>query len=445
MPAANKGIEKFFWLYLFINPLLDIYGGAYLYIGSEISGVELSGLITPILILRMVILLFFAAYVLMMKDKLSIITVSAIAAAWLLTVAGEFMFAESFALFTEMQTIAKYVYNIAVILVYWRLCLQSSWTKEQLVSWFRWLLSLLALVLSLAIHIPFILKVGFATYGDRFGYFGARGFFYSGNDITAVLMMLAPIAIAAYFELSPQAVRKQKLFYLAAAASALCALLAIGTKTAFIAVGATLAAFLIYAIVYKRKGQSMFLRLFRDICLGTFAIFMFLSLFGLLTSVSEVVERVMMIAEEGDAQVFLLSGRGAKFQAALDLFLQGGPYAWLFGIGRGTQRFIIEMDIFEVLFYYGLTGALTMLWIYVYLGVRLVKNFIKKPDIFGLGCFMAVGLTAGYLIIAGHVLFSVTSGFFFAFMLLISELYYADSKEDMQIFPRLKGRLLKNK
>ena len=56
----------------------------------------------------------------------------------------------------------------------------------------------MTIIFSLGILIPYVLRIGYSTYYDRFGARGVRGFYYSGNDITGALMILLPLAIA-YF------------------------------------------------------------------------------------------------------------------------------------------------------------------------------------------------------------------------------------------------------
>jgi len=450
MPLANRNIEKFFFLYLILTPILDIFGGAYIHVGSRIVGENLSSLITPTLIVRMMILLLFVFYILSLRDKKSILTILPIGVAWLATVAGEFLFAPTFSLFAEMQYMAKYVYNISVLLVYWRLFTRCSLNREQMLNWLNWYISLSLLILSLSIHIPYILGLGYSTYADRFGYFGARGFFYSGNDITAVLMMLIPIALINYARLAPlcpdcrmrfhdllpqDKERRRHLFYLAAPATALTALFSIATKTAFIAFGVTMVVLGIYFWrTAKEGGDKTQWQAYIRVIVAFVALFAFLSLFGLLRDLAETLRRLRMIFLIQAPEDIMLSGRVEKLLLAFKAWLAGGPFTWVFGIGRGTQRYIIEMDVFEVLCYYGLAGALAMLWLYLKLGINILKRFIpRRREDYALAAFISVGLTAAYAVMAGHVLFSVTSGFYFVFMLLYSYLYYAQSMEDFNL------------
>ncbi|MCL1975650.1 MAG: O-antigen ligase family protein [Firmicutes bacterium] len=494
MPQASRSIEKFFFTFLIINPFLDIFTGAYIHVGFKILGERLTDLITPTLIVRMVVLLLFLVYIFSERHIKSILILLPIGLAWAMSVLGEFLFAGGFSLFTDMQYMAKFVYNIALILVLTLILQHSSWNREKLLGFFNWYISLTLLILALSIHVPYVLGLGYSTYADRFGYFGARGFFYSGNDITAVLMMLIPIALINYISLPsltpgrrmrlsdlwPQDTpRRRHLFYLAAPAAALAALFSIATKTAFIAFGVTM---LVVGIYYwrmsKNSGDKAPWQAFCRICIAFVAIFAFLSLFGLIKDLADILERFKKWSYEDPNFITLLgSGRIEKMIDTFAAWKAAGPFAWIFGIGRGTRRFVIEMDVCETFFYYGLLGTLAMLWLYIKLGVAVVKSFIgigsgtqriniessilevpyyygifgtlamlrlyikqglknfapRRRDAYALALFISVGLAAAYSILAGHVLFSVTSGFYFAFMLIYSRLYFAKSKEEFKL------------
>ena len=108
-----------------------------------------------------------------------------------------------------------------------------------------------------------------------------------------------------------------------------------------------------------------------------------------------------------------------------------------------SVEYIIEMDLFEVVIYYGIVGAAAMLWIYVWAAVEFIKSFFKKFDLMAFALFIALGMTFGYLTLAGHVLFTVTSGQYFVLAIAFSRLYFADDAEGADIKPKLLAKLLK--
>ena len=85
MQKSLKGLEKFFWLYLLFNPVLDIVNGLYIwmltrgYAGMEaLNYRELTNsggmTTTPALIVRMLVLVVMVVYVLLLRDRRSILT-----------------------------------------------------------------------------------------------------------------------------------------------------------------------------------------------------------------------------------------------------------------------------------------------------------------------------------------------------------------------------------
>lgn len=446
MKSLTAKMEKFFFLLLVINPFIDVLGGVWLYAGMREIDHENLFLtsITPSLILRMLVLLLFAAYVLLKRDRRSIAVILPMGAAWVLTIAGEFLFptGEYFSFFADAQYMAKFIYNVAVLLVYWRVFLASGMSREALLEKLNWVLSFTLTLFSTIIILSNIFGAGFNTYADRWGYRGSRGFFYSGNDITAILMLLLPLAVIFYLRLPDGLKRRQRFFWLYAPSATIACLLVIGTKTAFLAILITMIALYIYAIRRKKlEGEGRYLRRMHHVLLAFLTIFALMILlsqgaafFGLALSFDKIKE----IQEDMGFLGMLLSGRQNKLMAAFQQYAAGNPYQWLFGIGRGTQLQIIEMDVFECWLYYGLAGAAAMLWFYFKTGVSFISRFRRRIDMTGLACFLSLGMCAAYSVIAGHIVFSVTSGFYFSLILLYAHLYYAESVDKLELLERPK-------
>ena len=91
---------------------------------------------------------------------------------------------------------------------------------------------------------------------------------------------------------------------------------------------------------------------------------------------------------------------------------------------------------YAAVFYYGVFGFAAMLWLYVKLGAAFLRGLFRKFSITSFAAFIALGVTVGYLIIAGHVLFSVTSGFYLSFTLLYSRVVFADRPEDILLWKK---------
>lgn len=431
-------LEKVFWAFLFVNPFLDIISGLYIYyiLGIDILDVKTTSTlgVTPSLAIRMLLLVVFAAYVLLSRDKNAILSAVPIALSVVLSVVSEYLFTGRAEIFLDLQYAARFAYNIALLLVYTRL-FSRRWGMDgkALFHALDTIAAFTLLALALGILIPAMAGVGYSAYADRFGYRGNRGFFYAGNDITAVLASLLPLVAARLMLMERRGHAARTVFLALASALGGNALLIIGSKTAFLAVLFTYGVLLIYAAVRLCKKDF-------HVALGYFwALAAVLGIFGILLLLdSQLWESILaslgvtqiMLEDEG-VESALFSGRLVKLADQFADYRSGGLLVWLFGMGRGSQVEVLEMDVFEVLLYYGVFGVVTFLWLYVKAAVDFFREIVRRPfDAMCLSLFLSIGMCAGYLLIAGHVLFSVTSGFYFIFAIAYSRAYFARGSED---------------
>lgn len=439
-----KKLDKFFLAFLIINPFLDVVTGVYIKVLETLSGNNFDTIsipVTPSLLIRMLVLVLFAAYALISLDWKAIGAALPVGIAWLMSVIGEVLFFYSFALYTDIQYIARFAYNFAVVLIYMQVFRRMGVSREELLRKLSDVLALSLLMLSATIVVSYMLDMGYTTYADRYGYRGTRGFFYSGNDITAILMAGLPVVMCGFMQRKDLSSRMFWAYDLSAALTAICLML-IGTKTAFIAVIA--AAFVLGAcaiwklVAFKERlpiRRCIILVVTMMLVFGIMALLSTESIFG---EISASFSQTGTVMENEGAATALLSGRHTKLAKAFAMYKEGGLYTWIFGVGRGTQNAIIEMDLFEVVIYYGLFGAVAMLWLYVKLGLEFVWKFFKnlkevRHDLMPVAVLVSLGLCAGYLIIAGHILFSVTSGFYFSYMLLFGKIIYTEDTEKLSI------------
>ena len=441
MQKSLKGLEKFFWLYLLFNPVLDIVNGLYIwmltrgYAGMEaLNYRELTNsggmTTTPALIVRMLVLVVMVVYVLLLRDRRSILTALPMGAAWAMSVLSEFLWAGSVNLSLDVTFFARFAYNVAVAMVYLNVFRRAELSQDRLIEKVHAYVNGMTIIFSLGILIPYVLRIGYSTYYDRFGARGVRGFYYSGNDITGALMILLPLAIA-YFLFIPrrQFTRGRMLLYSLGPAMSIVCLMLIGTKTALIAMIVESAVMLVYAVAVAVRGSREMLRraaILAVITVIVALIFNGMSLLlsgagrGIMDMLKESMNAMQEAAnEEGGS---LISGRWNKLAATLADFKAAGPIAWLFGVGRGSQGHIIEMDLFDVGLLYGVFGFVAMTQMYIRYGVQFLMRMVKNWNVLVFGAFVSLGITVAYLAVAGHILFTVTSGFFFAFVLVYARM-----------------------
>jgi len=425
MKALYGKLERFFLLFLFINPFLDILGGVYTKMSETYN---LPG-ISPSLLVRMLVLMVIAFYLLAKRDWKAVLTVLPVGAVFAVSLLLEVKDFYAVDLSNDVQYIIRFGFNLAAFLCYTRVFRDSGITKSELLSIFDRNFRFSAAMLSLGIVLPYLFGVGYYTYGDRFGFRGCRGFFYSGNDITAVLLLLLPLAFASLYRL--EKARGNLWGWVCRVlppAFTIAALLLIGTKTAFLGLGAIGVVMFCWALWrFLRKKERVPVLRFLCVIMGVLLTLLVLKLFAptdIGNTITKSFEHTGEVAPSIGLINSILSGRQIKLANAVRMWKESLPLSALFGVGRGTQEKVIEMDILEVFFYYGILGFGAMLWRYFREGVRLVGNAFRHFDIQGLALLTGVGLCTGYLLIAGHVLFSVTSGFWYALLLAYASLYY---------------------
>ncbi len=419
--------EICFWLMLLLSPFLDMVNGIFTYIqaggtgiGDMLSTLDLTddGGLSPSLIIRMFFLALMVLYLFVCRHKKAILMFVCIGVAWVLTVGFEFIRGVEFSLFADISYIIRFCYCLMCLVVGERI-IRAGAGKFELRQRVDKLLCIAALTGALGIMLPFMFEMGFYTYADPLGYRGSRGFYYAGNDITVVLMLILPLMLSSWMEAKGK-IGLWDYLKLACCAFSVVAMLVIGTKTSFIAVAFIGGVMLVYAIVQgvKHKNWKPLIRLLIAAAV-TYAVYV---LFSAGATVSHSLKTTKKYMDERDPGQSLLSGRTTYLIMAWHDLQETLPFSILAGVGRGSQEHIIEMDLFEVILYYGALGTLTMLWLYLKQGIKVIRGLFMNFSLRNLACSSALALCVAFLILAGHVLFSVTAGFYFAFFIVYTRM-----------------------
>lgn len=443
MLQAKRLFEKCFWLLLIANPFFDIINGIWTYLSCGGDGGMLSSLdiaestgVRFSLIIRMIFLLIMVAYIFVCRNRKAVLVFAAIAATWFLTVLYEVLRGVEFSFLADLQYIVRFCYCLLVLIIYSMLFRQSP-NAAALKSRVDKTLCFSALVLSLGILVPYLFGVGFYTYADPLGYRGCRGFFYAGNDITVVLMLLLPLLLSHWLE--QKSLRGNYLAWLQAGTASLClvSLLIIGTKTAFLAVGITLLVVLVYSLCSLFFGKTAHYLIRSLIILAIPCLLLLILLLAAETSPFETIMGSFTATDKyfdiAGPETVIFSGRTSTLKSVFNTLKETLPWSAVVGVGRGSQTRLIEMDLVEVVFYYGLLGAASMLWLYIRQGFCIVRDLIRSFSLSSLSCFISLGLGVGFLTMAGHTLFSVTAGFYFSFVIVYSRSFCSDSGLSSQI------------
>lgn len=443
-------MEKILIVYIIINPLIDFATGLYIceFLGATELDIQNAAFTsTPSLYIRLAMLLIFGIYLLLRREKIAIGTLVVMGIAFCASIGVLLLTGANLSLGTDVKYFVKYCYNIVMLFAYMSLIGSMCRDKAEFIEKIFVIARYTCIICALGIIIPYIFSLGYYTYADRLGYRGCKGYFFSGNDITAVFTILLPIVVANFLSLKEKFFSKRSVFSVLSASLSVIALLLIGSKTAFIAAIGTCGLILIFALFsIRRHGTSYLVRMLKLIAVIILLLLVLGCIVGFDRLISNIVlsfEAPSVFADNESVEVAVLSGRSGKLSQQFEMFRDGGILTWLFGIGRSTVEKIIEMDIFEVIIYYGIVGAAAMLWLYVWLAVEFFKSLFKQFDIISYALFIGLGMSFGYLALAGHVLFTVTSGQYFVLAIAFSRLYFAPSAEEAAIRPALISRLLK--
>ena len=441
LKTTRAPMDRFFLLFLALNPLLDIASGFAVYRINDSVGMvsnhdlPVSLSVSPSLIVRMLLLLVMAGYVLWQRDRRTLFAGCAMGITFALTILGEAFFGQAFSLWEDLLYIARFGFNLLVLLTYAHVLKRSFTSRQAAAAFLNRILCSTMFVLAGGVLLPYTFGMGFYTYSDRLGYRGCRGFFYAGNDVAGIAMLLLPLAFAVL--LQRDKIDRKAIPYVLAPGLGITTLLLLGTKTAFLAAGATVGAVLLFALIGSVLEKNT--RLLRRFGLALLAFAAIYLLFTLLTggALADTIVRSLTIAgdhvEAASTSDAVFSGRTDKLMAAFSEFKNAAPLSLLIGIGRGTQERIIEMDLCEVVLYYGILGTITMLWIYLKNGLLFLRDLFTRPSLTAWCCAVSLGLCVGYLAIAGHTLFSVTSGFYFVLILLYARIVCSQTELNTRI------------
>ena len=266
------------------------------------------------------------------------------------------------------------------------------------------------------------LGYGFSQYGAEGG---TRGFFYSGNEISATMVTI--FAILGYWLWNKKRLLFIPFFLLAIGISLLKA-----TKVAFF--GSLL--LLVFIPLVSEKRNLFALTRLRLVILSLTAISIPFLIDFLWIAVKKIgiYDRVVYFYHQFDFVTFILSSRNLRVEEGMDIYIH--QYSWfemIFGRGlSGFSQFMfermpeihtVEIDFFDLLFYFGAFGGIGL--IFSFWLKLLVKSFRERnnPEIpYSPIIFLTNLLLIGASLTAGHIMISAMAGIFIGFY--NSLLYY---------------------
>ncbi len=295
----------------------------------------------------------------------------------------------------------------------------------------------------LTIVICKIFSIGYPTYPFKANT-GTIGLFYAGNEISAIIAIIAPICFSSFIS--------QKFSILKAILCALTvfALLEVGTKVAFVStIGLVLLSLIISFIKFITKGVKNFYKQFITILLITILTFLFVGntsagrnvgitpLFFNKKTISSN-EKTHKENSDKKSQTTLLSGRNNFFKTTSKRYNQSSITDKLIGIGyiypkKGVvqESKLIEIDYFDVFFCHGILGTLVYIAPLAILIFILLKKFfsnfiVNTKDNVLIFMIYSVLIGFGIALTAGHVFTAPAVSMFLILIILeiFTILYY---------------------
>ena len=246
------------------------------------------------------------------------------------------------------------------------------------------------------------LGVGYKQYGGTFTY---RGFFYAGNDLSGVVLLLVPLILFFSFIKSKKVTWKYVLL-------CFCSLLVgvlIGTKTGLISIFISL---LVIPRLYQSHKAGMkhkLVKIFFSCIIVFIVIYMIYYILDYIGSL----QRWSYILEEGDLNAVIYSGRDYFWDLNKEMFYNSPWEVLLLGMGGGVT---VERDFYDTLLNYGILGVAIVYSFYAYVLIRSLVYYKNAEYPFAKVVFFTNVLLFSASCISGHIIYSGTANFFIAVM-----------------------------
>ncbi|MBY5978955.1 O-antigen ligase family protein [Ferrimonas balearica] len=262
----------------------------------------------------------------------------------------------------------------------------------------------------LVVNIVFtFIGIGRSTYGN----FGAKGFFQSGNSLSAIIVLLSAFLLTLCYRRGMLAFLTSFLVMLATAA-------AIGTKSAIL--GVVLVAGMIFVLRFRATYTQLAIS-------GVIFIVLSALMFVAVKMLMETTlwDRILFFYNNGGLTRVLLSGRDAFLLEILPTFTQSGFADLFFGMGAEKLHYFdkakVEIDPVDILFKFGFLltflyfGLLSLVLGKVFT-LPLLRNDPWQSDLKLAAC-ISTSVLLFMAFIAGHVLINGVVTFIWGAMLAL--------------------------
>ena len=224
------------------------------------------------------------------------------------------------------------------------------------------------LILILNIFVKYI-GLGYPAYKN--GGMGSKGFFYAGNEISALLIILCSIIA---FQLWNKELKKRYFLFLVLN---LLAGLTISSKTAILGI-------LLVFFIIPFQGKSLKIKKFIPLLAGAICLLPLALLFSWqFIKNSSIIVRIEFFYQKLDFWTFILSSRNVFLENSYNIFINDYNFIEkIIGVGQTKFEFlnnskVVEMDIMDIFFAYGILGLsvfITMLFFVLTQANKFLKS-----------------------------------------------------------------------
>ena len=379
MNLSKKMFDRLLIIFLFLNPILDAITAYQLKynIGSITIGTLIRGLFLYIIIFYMIKnnikrkhLLVFVIYIIL---------------------------ATCFNYFYLKNPIVSEVSNLTIIfylpiLIYFFKNLDNELINDKLIF-------ILYLVYVNFIIVPYIFGFGFHTYPEKYNKWGFMGVFYSGNEISAILIGLLPVVVNYLIN------HKNIFIKLIFGLEILVAIFMVGTRTLIMGLAITIMYFIFKFIKnnYKKLTRKIkFIGCGLAICIVITSIVVLPKL--PIVKNAEIAFKYYNINKFSELFTFktldkiIFSERLTFLKGINKYYFARKIPVIIFGLGRTGLLAVkdVELDIFDIFYSIGFIGSIVYL-IFMIDGFKKTK--FKDYYILSLLLFMLMSLTSGHVLI----------------------------------------------
>lgn len=419
-----------FYIFLLIHPLLDLITSLYVRF-TTFS-------ITPGIIIKGIALLLLLVYVIFFnkskykKQSINYIIALAIFILLYLVTRIEILNINNF--INEVINLFKYMYLPLMFIGLLNFFDEYPLDNKKIIKIFQ----INALVFASVILIAVITKTSFSSYvvGDNKG---SVGWYYSANEISAILTILFPLMFVMVYENN-----KWALVFTVPAISGMSL---IGTKTAFLGLIIPTILYIVYIsftiFIKKTSGKK---KMIFPLILLFLIIFMSPNITAIENSKKNIGK--MFSNENGettdnknpDINDIVFSSRDIYLKNTNAIYINSPLTNKLFGIGfspivgkenKNTDK-LIEMDPFDIFYRYGVLGFIVYFIPFIYVAIKFINYFIKLKANISFNLYLisyVCAIALAISILAGHVLGAPSTSIYLAISLVMLFLSLEDEKQ----------------